>query len=187
MTGRRDEIVEAALAVIRESGLAAFTQPRVARRTGLRQSHLTYYFPTRDELLVAVAHEAVRQRLVALGPVGTAPTAEAKVAALAAVLVAPEQTRVLLALTQSADVVPDVRIAMVELGRGLVPLAASLLTAAGAEVAPATLDTLQSTSTGIAVLALAQGGEAFRQRAEAALTALLHGLAVTNPLREARP
>ena len=40
---RRQSILDAALAVLREYGYAGFTQPRVAARTGMRQSHLTYY------------------------------------------------------------------------------------------------------------------------------------------------
>jgi AcrR family transcriptional regulator len=35
------------------------TQVAVAERAGVRQSHLTYYFPTRDALLEAVTAEAV--------------------------------------------------------------------------------------------------------------------------------
>ncbi|MDD7936888.1 helix-turn-helix domain containing protein [Actinomycetospora lutea] len=187
MADRRAEIVEAALALIREAGLASFTQPRVAARLGLRQSHLTYYFPTRDDLFTAVAREAVRQRLAALEPLRDAAAAD-KVAVLAGVLVAPEQTRVLLALTQSADHDAAVAACMVELGAGIAPLAASLLAAFGAEPTPTALDAVQAASTGLAVLALAQGGEAFRPRAQAVLTALLTGLAAhPSPARGTAP
>ena len=177
MADRRGEIVRAALEVVREGGLGSFTQPRVARRAGLRQSHLTYYFPTRDDLLAAVAHEAVAQRVAVLAPVCEVDGAEEKLAALVDVLVDPEQTRVLLALTQSAELDDAVRTRFAELGRGIAPFGASLLTAFGVPVTPAAHDALQTTSTGVAVLALAQGGEAFRPRAVAALTALLTGLA----------
>jgi AcrR family transcriptional regulator len=187
MADRRGQIVRAALEVVREGGLGSFTQPRVARRAGLRQSHLTYYFPTRDDLLAAVAHEAVAQRIVALGPIGEAGGAEKKLAALVDVLVDPEQTRVLLALTQSAELDDAIRTSMAELGRGIAPLGASLLAASGVPVTPGTLDALQTTSTGIAVLALAQGGVEFRPRAEAVLTTLLTGLATAPPSREAPP
>ncbi|MHC5540598.1 TetR family transcriptional regulator, partial [Singulisphaera rosea] len=54
MTDRRQEIIEAGLATLRERGYSGFTQPRVATRAGLRQSHLTYYYPTRADLLAAV-------------------------------------------------------------------------------------------------------------------------------------
>ena len=101
MVEKRQLILDAALEVIGGEGLGGFTQPQVAKRAGLRQSHLTYYFPTRDDLLLAVADEAVRRRIEALGTAVSAPTRTAKVAALVGVLADPAQTRVLLALTQA--------------------------------------------------------------------------------------
>jgi AcrR family transcriptional regulator len=55
----REEILVAALAILGESGLQHLTQVQVATRAGVRQSHLTYYFPTRDHLLKAVAERGV--------------------------------------------------------------------------------------------------------------------------------
>lgn len=175
MTDRRAAIVQGALDLIREAGLASFTQPRVARRLGLRQSHITYYFPTRSDLLVAVGEEAVRQRVTALSGVVAADGRPAKVAALAAVLTAPEQTRVLIALTQSADHEPGVRRSMGELAAGVAPIGASVLQASGAEVSDASLGVLQALSTGIAVLALARGDD-FQETAESLLNHLLDHL-----------
>jgi AcrR family transcriptional regulator len=172
---RRGVIVQGALDLIREGGLASFTQPRVARRLGLRQSHITYYFPTRSDLLLAVAEEAVRQRVAALAGVVAADGRPAKVAALAAVLAAPEQTRVLIALTQSADQEPGVRRSMGELAAGVAPIGASVLQASGAEVSDASVGVLQALSTGIAVLALGRGGD-FQETAEYLLNHVLNHL-----------
>jgi AcrR family transcriptional regulator len=149
--------VEAALEVIGETGPAGFTQPRVAARAGLRQSHLTYYYPTRDDLLVAVAEEAVRRRTALLREAQEAGGPDEQLAALARVLATPEHTRVLLALTQAADQNPAVRAAFGALAEGIGPISAAMLSAAGAEPGPATVALLQATSTGIAVLALARG------------------------------
>ncbi len=176
MSEKREAIVAAALDVIQEEGLSGFTQPRVAQRAGLRQSHLTYYFPTRADLLLAVAEEAVRRRIEELRAAVSAEDPAAKVAGLVEVLVDPRQTRILTALTQSADADPAVRRAFVALGAGIAPLGAALLESFGAEPTEASLALLQATSTGIAVLALATGGEAFRDRAEQILTQLLPGL-----------
>jgi AcrR family transcriptional regulator len=157
---RRPAIVAAALAVIGETGLGGFTQPRVAARAGMRQSHLTYYFPTRDDLLVAVAQEAVRRRVALLAEALTgADGLDAQLAALAGVLASPEQTRVLLALTQAADQNAAVRAAFGTLAADLGPLGVRVLTAAGLEADPAVAALLQATSTGIAVLALARGDD----------------------------
>lgn len=151
--------MSAALEVIAEAGLGSFTQPRVARRAGLRQSHLTYYFPTRDDLLFAVADEAVRRRIAALVAVQDAIGPEEKLTTLAGVLASPEQTRVLIALAQSADQHEAVRASFDALAGGIAPLGASLLEAFDVEVSDASLALLQATSTGIAVLALARGAD----------------------------
>jgi AcrR family transcriptional regulator len=57
--GVRERILNAALAILAESGLRNLTQVGVADRARVRQSHLTYYFPTRDDLLEAVTARAV--------------------------------------------------------------------------------------------------------------------------------
>jgi AcrR family transcriptional regulator len=57
--GVRQRILNAALAILAESGLRNLTQVGVANRARVRQSHLTYYFPTRDDLLEAVTARAV--------------------------------------------------------------------------------------------------------------------------------
>jgi AcrR family transcriptional regulator len=172
----RQALVDAALAVIGESGLGGFTQPRVAARAGMRQSHLTYYFPTRDDLLVAVADEAVRRRIAVLAEAqAEAAGPREQVAALARVLASPEQTRVLLALTQAADQNEAVRGSFGALAAGVGPLSAELLGAVGADADPATLALLQATSTGLAVLALAHG-EDVTPFAEQMLTTFLDRL-----------
>jgi hypothetical protein len=100
----------------------------------------------------------------------------AKVTGLVEVLVDPRQTRILTALTQSADADPGVRHAFRALGAGIAPLGASLLESFGVEPSEASLTLLQTTSTGIAVLALATGAEAFRDPAERILIQLLTSL-----------
>jgi AcrR family transcriptional regulator len=175
---RRQALVDAALAVIGESGLAGFTQPRVAARAGMRQSHLTYYFPTRDDLLVAVADEAVRRRVAVLAEAqAEAAGPREQVAALARVLASPEQTRVLLALTQAADQNEAVRGSFRALAAGVAPLSAELLGAVGADADSATLALLQATSTGLAVLALARGDDV-TPFAEELLTTFLDRLSI---------
>ena len=47
----RDRIVAAAVELLHERGIHALTQARVSELAGVRQSHLTYYFPTRVDLL----------------------------------------------------------------------------------------------------------------------------------------
>ena len=50
-TNIRDRILNAAVLLLNDEGFSALTQTRVAERAGVRQSHVTYYFPSRNELL----------------------------------------------------------------------------------------------------------------------------------------
>lgn len=170
MSDKRERILAAAVAVIEDDGMSALTQPRVAARAELRQSHLTYYFPTRDDLVVAVAERVVAMRIESVrGAVDAAdPTA-----ALVRMLVDPRQTRLLTALVESADRDDRVRAVFHGLRDGMTPLADRMLTSLGKASTPVTRGLLHTTSTGIAVLALANGGAAFAGTAAAMLTALL--------------
>jgi AcrR family transcriptional regulator len=102
-----------------EHGYVGFTQPRVAARAGVRQSHLTYCFPTRADLLVAVAGAAARAQLAVADALleGSSPEAAASIARLVA---QAENTRVLLALVCAADDVPGVREVFRALADGMV-------------------------------------------------------------------
>ena len=57
--GVPERILDAALYILGESGIRSLTQVQVANLARVRQSHLTYYFPTRDDLLDAVTERAV--------------------------------------------------------------------------------------------------------------------------------
>jgi len=62
----RARILEAAYGLLSKHGVAELSQPKVARAAGLRQSHLTYYFPTRGDLLQALAQHSIGQMLARL-------------------------------------------------------------------------------------------------------------------------
>jgi AcrR family transcriptional regulator len=53
--GIRERVLNAAVAILREEGIQGLSQVQVARRARVRQSHLTYYFPRRHDLVEAVA------------------------------------------------------------------------------------------------------------------------------------
>ncbi len=53
-TNPRQRILDAALDIVEAQGIGALTQPKIAKATGLRQSHLTYYFPRKADLFVAL-------------------------------------------------------------------------------------------------------------------------------------
>ena len=111
--------MEAGLATLREHGYAAFTQPRVAARAGLRQSHITYYHPTRLDLLAAVGRAAVDRQLAAVdATLGALSSREEAAQAIANLVTRHENTRVLMALAQAGDEEPRLREHFRELADG---------------------------------------------------------------------
>jgi AcrR family transcriptional regulator len=59
----REKILAAASELLLSDGFHALTQHAVAARAGVRQSHLTYYFPRRNDLLRATAQYGVETLL----------------------------------------------------------------------------------------------------------------------------
>src|SRR5919205_3165991 len=95
----RERILQAALDLLSQSGAHELTQPRVAKAAGVRQSHLTYYFPTRADLLQALAHYSIEKFVgqLAHAQPGRLPFEMASAAA------DKRRTRVMLGLVAAAD------------------------------------------------------------------------------------
>jgi AcrR family transcriptional regulator len=179
MKDRRQDIINASLAVLRASGYLGFTQPRVAAEVGLRQSHLTYYFPTRVDLLAGVARVAIDRQLVAVDSILTAASVREAAKAIANVAVRHENTRVIMALVQAADQEPALRELFRELADGIILRAGKLLRNLNIEPADEHCYQLHSMSVGMAVVDLATSRKDGERRAartlEAALTAMTKG------------
>ena len=60
----REKILTAASELLLTEGFSTLTQQAVAARAGVRQSHVTYYFPTRNDLLRATAQFGVEAMLL---------------------------------------------------------------------------------------------------------------------------
>lgn len=56
-TASLEGIVETAIDVLASVGFAQFSGLKVAKAHGISQSHLTYYFPTREDLLAAISEK----------------------------------------------------------------------------------------------------------------------------------
>jgi AcrR family transcriptional regulator len=177
MQERRQDIIAGGLAVLREAGFPGFTQPRVAARAGVRQSHLTYYFPTRVDLLTAVARVAVDEQLAAIKAALVASSPEAAATAVAELALCDENTRVLLALIQAADQEPALRELFRELADGIVSRAGELLRALGMATSDANRDLVEALVVGLAVIHLATRGRDDGERARSASAALFTLLA----------
>ncbi len=180
MQDRRQQIVDAGLATLREHGYAGFTQPRVAARAGLRQSHLTYYHPTRLDLLAVVGRAAVDRQLAAvdamLGGGGSSPEAVAR--AIAELITQHGNTRVLMALAQAGDEEPRLRELFRELADGIVArVARSVLRHHDPAAAEGLARLLHAIAVGLAVVDLATGRPDGTQRAAGVLETALHLIA----------
>lgn len=179
MQDRRQEIIKAGLETLREHGYVGFTQPRVAARAGMRQSHLTYYHPTRLDLLTAVFRAAVDRQLVAVDAILGGHTTPAEAArAIAAVVVRHENTRVFMALAQAGDEEPQLRELFRELADGFASRIASMLRRLANPVAVETHARLMhALIVGLAVVDLATGRPDGMQRAAGILEAALQPIA----------
>ncbi len=51
---RKQQIVEAAVAVIAEQGIQNLSLSEIEKKAGMARGHLTYYFPAKEEILLAV-------------------------------------------------------------------------------------------------------------------------------------
>jgi AcrR family transcriptional regulator len=179
MKKRRQDIINAALVVLRERGLSGFTQPRVAAEAGVRQSHLTYYFPTRVDLLSGVAHAAIDRQLKAVDAIlgSSSPQAAAKV--IANIAVRHESTRVIMALAQTADQEPTLREIFRGFADGIIVRVGKLCEQMNIAPTDEHCYLLHALSVGLAVIDLATARKDGERRAErtlgTALTVLRKG------------
>jgi DNA-binding transcriptional regulator YbjK len=118
----REEILDAAVRILRESGVKMLAQSRVARAAGIPQGHLTYYFPRRADLLVAVARRSVELAVQELDGFFTSEGWRAagddlrrRALAIVAFLIKDrERTRMLLGLLVEAEEDPALRAVLLE-------------------------------------------------------------------------
>ncbi len=97
---RRDQIIEAAVAIIDEKGLQHLSLSEIEKRAGMSRGQLTYYFPQKEAILLAVFDrllQLMRQRIEAEHPdhpcSSTNPGWERLRAFLSFVLVHPPEAR----------------------------------------------------------------------------------------------
>lgn len=57
----REEILSAAMRILQMHGIKKFSQAKVAKEAGMRQSHLTYYFPKKADLIAALLQQHIQQ------------------------------------------------------------------------------------------------------------------------------
>ena len=180
MKDRREVIIEAGLKALREHGYAGFTQPRVAAFAGLRQSHLTYYHPTRLDLLGARGRAAVDRQLAAVGAMLAGLSSSDQAAhAIAELVLRRENTRVLMALAQAADEERALCDLFRELADGIVAHVGDFLRRVGTPEAEVEerARMLHALSVGLSVVSLATDRPDGKQRAAGILSTTLQLIA----------
>lgn len=161
----RDRILEAALTLLAESGAHDLTQPKVAKAAGVRQSHLTYYFPTRGELLQEVARYSIEKLAGEL----THARPDALAEGIAAGAADKRRSRVMLGLVTSADRDPAIKRRMRTFIGELRARMSSLLEAGGLQTDPESVAFFHCCIIGCAVLQLARDNPEARAEAKAVL------------------
>jgi len=158
--GVRQRLLTAAVELLQSQGFQALTQARVAEAARVRQSHLTYYFRARSDLLKAVVEEGVSARLMMM----EAESASGKMtlAQFRELLVSrhsdKNMTRLMVALTVASDEDPTLKVWLRGFYRGTRTGLADLLEQLGLTTSPDSLALFYATMVGAALLNLQQGG-----------------------------
>jgi AcrR family transcriptional regulator len=146
----KQRLLNAGTALLHEHGLGALTQPRIAKAAGVSQSHLTYYFPTRNDLLLAIAEHSVDEALARpMAEPGADP-----VRTLAAAIRFLPRVRMLLGLVAAADQEPPLRDPMSRLITHVRQSVGQLLTRLGYRADAPEVLAFHATVIGLAVMNL---------------------------------
>jgi len=114
----RETILAAGITLLREQGVTVLTQPKVAAAAGVKQSHLTYYFPKRVDLLLGVAEYAIDHILQALETsLANNVSPDVFIECISTAIVSGVPPRVMLGLIVAADADPEIRPALRKLIR----------------------------------------------------------------------
>lgn len=161
----RERILEAALRLLADNGAHALTQPRVAKAAGVRQSHLTYYFPTRGELLQEVARYSIGKLAGQLAHARKSSLA----GAIAAGAADKRRSRIMLGLVTAADRDRAIKQRMRKFVHELRARMAPVLEAGGLRTDAGNVAFFHCCVIGCAVLQLARDNAEARAEARAVL------------------
>jgi AcrR family transcriptional regulator len=164
----RERLLEAALKLLAESGAHELTQPKVSKAAGVRQSHLTYYFPTRADLLQEVARYSIEKLAGQLAHARQhSPSQVAQ--GIAAGSADKRRVRVMLGLVTAADRDPKIKARLRKFIAELRQMMTPALAAGGLETDPDSVAFFHSVVVGCAILQLARDNAEARAEAKAVL------------------
>ena len=149
----RQSILDAGVALLKEKGIAALTQPQVARAAGIKQSHLTYYYPTRADLLLAVAENSIAATLERFAErLAEHPTPATIAGQIAEVMIDGLPPRLIVGLIVAADAEPQIRSALAGFIAQVRARLQQMLVAAGVAADSETTLLAHATFVGLAIM-----------------------------------
>lgn len=106
----KESILIAGQKLLMENGIAALTQPKVARAAGIKQSHLTYYFPTRAKLLLGIAEHTANAAMARIASrLAEKPERATLAGMVSEIMIDGLPPRVVIGLIVAADAEPGIR------------------------------------------------------------------------------
>jgi AcrR family transcriptional regulator len=165
----RERILYAAVSLLHEEGFASLTQARVCERAGVRQSHLTYYFPTRNDLLRETAVfgcEALLDTVTAIAASGSISLADVR----ERLFVADESDRrfgrLMAALIVASDEDANIKPWLASFEKENRTRITALLRAANASVSDEDVELLHAAYVGAVMLDIGEASDASLARAQ---------------------
>lgn len=174
----RDRIIAATVDLLHERGIHDLTQARVSKLAGVRQSHLTYYFPTRNALLQQAVISGVASVLAALDAVIEQPasTLEQLVAVLEQQLSDRKIPRMMAALVVASEEDPALKPWLVGFQRDMNAHMDRMLCTCGLQPTVLAIEVFHATLVGALQIDLAAGTRHSRRRMQAVLRAAFASL-----------
>ncbi len=175
----KEAILVAGQELLRESGVAALTQPKVARAAGIKQSHLTYYFPTRAKLLLGIAEYTANAAMAHVAERLAAKPERATLAGMVSeIMINGLPPRVVIGLIVAADAEPGIRDSLRELVSNVRARLQSLLAAAGLAASADAALLFHATVVGLAVMHQARMSPASAAEVDNGVASMLKLLAL---------
>lgn len=161
----RTRILDAALDLLAQGGAQELTQPRICKAAGIRQSHLTYYFPTIHDLLQGVAKhtlDALTEEFAHRDPKQRSRSFAETIVGVAS---DKRRMRMVLGLITTADREPELKPRMREFIREIRTGLTRVLQAAGLEGTPDEVAFMHSVVIGQGILQLGRDDDDARAEA----------------------
>jgi AcrR family transcriptional regulator len=184
----RDRIVAAAVELLHEHGIHALTQHRVSELASVRQSHLTYYFPTRSDLLKHAVIAGMASLLdVIEGPPGENATLQEFHEALAAQAADRRMARLMAGLVVASEEDKALKPWLEQFEADMLEKLLRAFRVRGLRPKRAALELLQATVVGALTLDLAASSAASRRRMQTIFNTAFAQLMESDTGSAARP